>query len=59
MVRWGIDTEEINDYLSHDGSLLQAALGGATYTTTYRLLPIPQDQIDLTGADILIQNPGF
>jgi starch-binding outer membrane protein, SusD/RagB family len=59
LVRWGIDTEEINDYLSYDGSLLQAALGGATYTTTYRVLPIPQDQIDLTGPDILVQNPGF
>lgn len=59
LVRWGIDTEEINDYLSHDGSLLQAALGGATYTPTYRVLPIPQDQIDLTGPDILVQNPGF
>lgn len=59
LVRWGIDTEEINDYLDHDGSILQAALGGATYTTTYRLLPIPQDQIDLIGPDILIQNDGF
>lgn len=59
LVRWGTDVEEINDYLSHEGSILQAALGGATFTPTYRLLPIPQDQIDLIGSDILIQNPGF
>ncbi len=59
LVRWGTDVDELNAYLDHDGALLQAALGNANYTEKYRLLPIPQDQIDLTGADILIQNPGF
>jgi tetratricopeptide (TPR) repeat protein len=59
LVRWGTDVEELNAYLDHDGAILQAALGNSTYTDTYRVLPIPQDQIDLTGSDILVQNPGF
>jgi hypothetical protein len=38
---------------------LSAALGGAKFTEKHKLLPIPLDQIDLVGSDILIQNPGF
>ncbi|MFC4873305.1 RagB/SusD family nutrient uptake outer membrane protein [Negadavirga shengliensis] len=59
LVRWGTDVDEINAYLAFDGAILQAALGGTNFTPKYRLLPIPQDQIDLTGSDILIQNPDF
>ena len=59
LVRWGTDAEELNAYLSYDGALLLNALGGASYTEKHSILPIPQNQIDLVGPEILIQNPGF
>jgi len=35
-------------------------LGGAKMTAgKHEYLPIPQDQIDIIGADILKQNPGY
>ncbi|WBL43670.1 RagB/SusD family nutrient uptake outer membrane protein [Algoriphagus halophytocola] len=59
LVRWGTAESELNAYLAYDGGLLLNALGGATYTDKHKILPIPQNQIDLVGPDILIQNPGF
>lgn len=60
LVRWGIADKEVNDYLSYDGKLLTGALGGAKFTPNKNeLLPIPQDQIDLVGKDVLKQNPGY
>jgi len=59
LVRWNTVKEELDRYFALDGVLLQAALGGATFTDKHRLVPIPQDQIDLVGPDVLIQNPGF
>ncbi len=60
LVRWGIAKEEIDFYLALDGVLLQAALGGASFTAGRdELLPIPQNQVDLMGSDKLRQNPGF
>jgi hypothetical protein len=59
LVRWNTVQEELDRYLAYDGSILVAALGGAKFTDKHRLVPIPQDQIDLVGSDILIQNPGF
>jgi hypothetical protein len=59
LVRWNTVQEELDFYFALDGQLLGAALGGAKFTEKYKLNPIPQDQIDLVGADILIQNPGF
>ncbi len=59
LVRWGIAETALNAYLAYDGSILTNALGGATFTSKHELLPIPQNQIDLLGSDILIQNPGF
>ncbi len=59
LVRWGIAESELDFYFAHDGELLQSALGGSSYEDKHKFLPIPQDQIDLTGSDILIQNPGF
>ena len=59
LVRWGTASEELNKYFAFDGPLLLNALGGATYTDKHSILPIPQNQIDLVGPDILIQNPGF
>ena len=59
LVRWGTAAEELNAYLAFDGARLLNALGGATYIAKHSILPIPQNQIDLVGPDILIQNPGF
>ncbi|SFB21292.1 RagB/SusD family nutrient uptake outer membrane protein [Algoriphagus aquimarinus] len=59
LVRWGTVQAEMDAYFAFDGSILQAALGGAKFTDKYKLVPIPQDQIDLVGPDILIQNTGF
>ncbi len=59
LVRWGTALEELNSYLAFDGARLLNALGGATYTAKHSILPIPQNQIDLVGPDILIQNDGF
>ncbi|PZX60394.1 putative outer membrane starch-binding protein [Algoriphagus ratkowskyi] len=59
LVRWDIIQSEMDAYFALDGSILTAALGGAKYTDKYKFVPIPQDQIDLVGPEILIQNPGF
>ncbi|MBN7812720.1 RagB/SusD family nutrient uptake outer membrane protein [Algoriphagus sp. H41] len=58
--RWGTAQAELDFYLAYDAVKLPAALGGgAKYTEKYKWVPIPQDQIDLAGSDILTQNPGF
>ncbi|WP_296697639.1 RagB/SusD family nutrient uptake outer membrane protein [Algoriphagus sp.] len=59
LVRWNTAKEELDFYFALDGQLLAAALGGASYSDKFKYVPIPQDQIDLVGSDILIQNPGF
>ncbi len=60
LVRWGTDVADINAYLKYESQFLPNTLGqGATYQAKHALLPIPQAQIDLTGADILKQNPGY
>nr|WP_293845741.1 RagB/SusD family nutrient uptake outer membrane protein [uncultured Arsenicibacter sp.] len=60
LVRWGIANTEVNNYLTYESKLLTGALGGAKFTAgKNELLPIPQDQIDLLGKDILKQNPGY
>lgn len=60
LVRWGVAAQAINAYLAVDAKLLTGALGGATFTAgKHELLPLPQDQIDLLGKDVLKQNPGF
>ncbi|PZV84506.1 putative outer membrane starch-binding protein [Algoriphagus aquaeductus] len=57
--RWGTAQAELDYYFAYDGVKLSSALGGAKYTDKFKWVPIPQDQIDLVGKDILIQNPGF
>lgn len=59
LVRWNTVQAELDAYLAYDSKFLVAAFGGAKFTEKHKLLPIPQDQIDLIGSDILIQNPGF
>jgi len=59
LVRWGTVQAELDFYFALDGVKLASALGGAKYSDRFKWVPIPQDQIDLVGADILKQNPGF
>lgn len=60
LVRWGIAESTINAYLTYESKFLAGTLGGAKFTAgKHELLPIPQDQIDIIGADILKQNPGY
>ncbi|TFV94647.1 RagB/SusD family nutrient uptake outer membrane protein [Algoriphagus kandeliae] len=59
LIRWNTVQAELDFYFALDGTILTGALGGAKFSDKYRLVPIPQDQIDLVGSDILIQNPGF
>ena len=60
LVRWGTAETEIGRYLAYDGKILVAKLGGAKFTKgKNEYLPIPQNQIDLQGKDVLPQNPGY
>ncbi len=60
LVRWGIADAAINAYLTYESKFLAGTLGGSKFTAgKHELLPIPQDQIDIIGADILKQNPGY
>jgi hypothetical protein len=60
LVRWGVAEPVLNAYLQFDGAKLVTALGGAVFTANQdELYPIPQAQIDIQGADILRQNPGY
>ena len=60
LVRWGTAATEINAYLTYESKKLGGALGGSTFTANKNeYLPLPQDQVDLVGKDILIQNPGY
>ena len=59
LVRWNTVQTELDAYLAYDSKILVAAFGGAKFTEKHKLLPIPQDQIDLVGPSVLIQNPGF
>lgn len=60
LVRWGTVATEVNAYLTYESKKLSGALGGATFTANKNeYLPIPQDQVDLIGKDILVQNPGY
>ncbi len=61
LVRWGVAAQVLNAYLQGpDGTRLATALGGAHFTAgKNEVYPIPQSQIDLQGADVLKQNPGY
>lgn len=59
LVRWNTVQAELDAYLDYDSKILVAAFGGAKFTEKHKVLPIPQDQIDLVGKETLIQNTGF
>ncbi|MEL7159592.1 MAG: RagB/SusD family nutrient uptake outer membrane protein [Bacteroidota bacterium] len=58
--RWGIAANELNRIIDHESQFLPIAYSGATFSAPQDLLyPLPQGQIDLQGAEILPQNPGY
>ncbi|GAB2790934.1 RagB/SusD family nutrient uptake outer membrane protein [Rhabdobacter roseus] len=63
LLRWGIAEPTLNAYLTYEAARLPGAFAGARFTNNQdEYLPIPQDQIDLLGAEgptILKQNPGY
>lgn len=60
LVRWEIADSAINAYLTYEGKKLSGALGGTKFTVKKNeFLPVPQEQIDLLGKDVLVQNPGY
>lgn len=60
LVRWGIAETTLNAYLANESKLLSTMFGGAKFTAgKSEYLPIPQNQIDIQGKDILTQNPGY
>ncbi len=60
LVRWGVAAPVLNAYLQFEGARLVTALGGAHFTAgKNEVYPIPQAQIDVQGADVLQQNPGY
>ncbi|KAA0989502.1 RagB/SusD family nutrient uptake outer membrane protein [Dyadobacter aurulentus] len=60
LVRWGTAATDINAYLTYESKKLSGALGGAKFTPNKNeYLPLPQEQIDLVGKDVLVQNPGY
>lgn len=60
LVRWGTAVAVVNAYLTYESTFLSGTLGGAKMVAgKHEYLPIPQAQIDIIGADILKQNPGY
>ncbi|WP_422080690.1 RagB/SusD family nutrient uptake outer membrane protein [Ulvibacterium sp.] len=60
LVRWGIAADVLNDYLAYESQYLVTKFGGASFTAgKNEVYPIPQSQIDIQGAGVLTQNPGY
>ena len=58
--RWGLAESELNRIVDFEAMFLPAAYAGAEFVAPQDLFyPIPQQQIDLTGPEILPQNPGY
>jgi len=60
LVRWGVAATELNAYLAHESANGIPGFVGASFTASNdEFLPIPQNEIDLLGSDVLQQNPGY
>lgn len=59
--RWGIAAPTLNAYLNYERGKVSASpfIGASFVAGKSELLPIPQREIDILGADILQQNPGY
>jgi starch-binding outer membrane protein, SusD/RagB family len=60
LVRWGIAEPTLNAYLANEKPLLASPFATATFRAgKNEYLPIPQNEIDLQGASVIKQNPGY
>ncbi len=60
LVRWGVADQVLNQYLQHEDQFLTDPFAGASFTSgKSEYLPIPQEEIDLQGVEVLKQNPGY
>lgn len=62
LMRWGTDGKALlNSFIAYEKDKYPSgAYAGISFTNNQdEFLPLPQSQIDLLGADILKQNPGF
>ncbi|MEL6671861.1 MAG: RagB/SusD family nutrient uptake outer membrane protein [Bacteroidota bacterium] len=60
LVRWGIAEATLDAYLAYENARLSSPFAGADFASNQdEFLPIPQDEIDLQGADVISQNPGY
>ncbi|UFH55994.1 RagB/SusD family nutrient uptake outer membrane protein [Spirosoma sp. KNUC1025] len=60
LVRWGVASTVLNNFITYESKLLPTAYSGAKFTASKdEYMPIPQTQIDYQGKDILKQNPGY
>ena len=61
LVRWGIAADVLNKYIAVEKAVLtNSSFNTGKFTANNdEYLPIPQDEIDLVGADVLTQNPGY
>jgi hypothetical protein len=61
LVRWGIAASTLNAYLNYERTKVSASpFAGATFSANKsEYMPIPQREIDIVGAAVLKQNPGY
>lgn len=60
LIRWGVAEETLNFYLQYEDQFITPPFAGARFTAgKNEYLPLPQTEIDLQGADIISQNPGY
>ena len=59
LVRWGDAASVLNEYFSKEKTR-RFYLEGASFTSgKNEYFPIPQQQIDIVGSEVLRQNPGY
>ena len=60
LVRWGTANTVLNAFITYEKGRLTSTYTDAKFTPNRdEYMPIPQDQIDLQGKTILVQNPGY
>ena len=61
LVRWGIAEPTLNAYLTYERSKVSATpFSGASFNSGKdEYLPLPQREIDILGAEVIQQNPGY
>ncbi len=60
LVRWGVAADVLNRYIDNEKQYLGEAFAGAKFTAGQdEYLPIPQNEIDLQGTEVLSQNDGY